>query len=1189
MYLKKEEKHYKNRIISGKVAAAASQHTREGEYWLARFQGNPVKTSFPYDYEPSATDNPNPGAAADTKTFKFQLTGELFERIMKLSNGSDAKLFMIITAGLSILLHHYTGRSDIIVGTPILKQDIEGEFINTVLALRNQIEDHMTFKEVLVQVRQTVIDAFENQNYPIETLLYNLDIPSAGSGFPLFDTVVLLENIQKRSYIESIRRNMTFSSIRKSHSIDVAIEYNPALYKKQTPQRIAGYFTQLLKQTLRNAHLAVSDIDIIPEEDKTKILNGFNATDVEYPETKTVYQLFDTQVEKTPDMTAVVGNGTPDKVIQQLTYKELKEKSNQLARILWKKGVTPDIIVGIMMPPSLEMIIGILGILKAGGAYLPIDPDYPPERVNYMLADSRARVLVSELSEMSKLSKGIEIVRPNELDEGLPTHPTHLTHPTQLCYILYTSGTTGNPKGVLVENRNLVNYVTWFSSVTRLTCDNRTVLTSSFAFDLGYTSIYPAILKGGELHVLPREIYLDSPLFLDYLRKHQISYIKATPSFFSLIVNHPGFSMGARAVLRLAVLGGEPINIRDIEKAHSLCPHLKIMNHYGPTETTIGTVAQFIDFDRFEEYKTNPTVGKPIYNTKAYVLDSILKVLPLGSRGELCISGDSLARGYLNDPRLTAGKFTKNPYEKGKRLFKIGDLARWLENGNIEFLGRIDHQVKVRGFRIELEEIESQLRKHKDVNEAVVMLKNDVNCNQFLCAFITAESSNTTAAASQLRKFLSGILPDYMIPSYFIPVAKMPLTPNGKIDRKKLPEPIEKQGVLGLDSSIYVPPGDDVEKKLMEIWAEILAGKETLETIGIDDDFFQLGGHSLNATILISRIREELKVNVPLGELFRAPTIRMLAVFIRNPGIDAFTFKDDNLVLLKNGTDREKHLFFVHAGSGEVEGYMEFCHHLDPDFNYWGIRADRLKNRSPRKLINEQVTAAYLEKVKKVQPRGPYYIAGWCIGGTIAFEMVNQLEQSKEDVGFFALINAIAPQKDYLWMDSSEFTLEQELNWITEKFPEGETKEKLKNIADVHKIWPLIIDYLETSGWDKNTILDLYARAATNVREFSKTAIPNYNRLTIKELIYYCNVIRTYRNVRASYIPDKKINTPTHYFEASRHKISNKNLWSNYCSKPIAFYEVEGDHFSIFEIPETLEFAKLFNRVFEAEKRSKYE
>ncbi|MCP5051556.1 MAG: amino acid adenylation domain-containing protein, partial [bacterium] len=538
--------------------------------------------------------------------------------------------------------------------------------------------------------------------------------------------------------------------------------------------------------------------------------------------------------------------------------------------------------MGVMAEPGLEMLIGILSVLKAGGAYLPIDSAQPLERVVYMLSDSRAAALLTTLSQKDLTGTG-SFTRPI-LTIGHVGHykadaanPGVNTTPRNVVYTIYTSGTSGKSKGALVEHGNLINYVCWFRENVKLTGNDRALLTSSFGFDLGYTSIYPPLLSGCQLHVIPRETYLSPEDLSGYIARHRITYIKVTPSLFNTLVHGPGFSNKSCPSLRLVVIGGEEIKLKDVEKAHAIGPHMEIMNHYGPTEAAIGCVTHLIDFSTFDQYVKQPVIGRPIDNMKAIALDRGMKPVPVGVPGQLCLSGAGVIRGYLNRPELTVEKFVPNPYITGEQLYLTGDLVRRLSNGTIEFLGRIDTQVKIRGYRIELREIERRLLSHEAIREAVVTLYQPSPGEKHICAYIVLNTpvvNEYTVDILQLREYLEALLPDYMIPSYFVTMEKIPLTANGKLNGKLLPEP-----EMVSTADIYTPPRDPVGHQLSELWREIL--EPGVEQIGIDDNFFQLGGHSLKAIMMGSKVHQRLNLKVSLMEIFKYPTIRGLAAHLK--------------------------------------------------------------------------------------------------------------------------------------------------------------------------------------------------------------------------------------------------------------------------------------------------------------------
>ncbi|HLP45552.1 MAG TPA: amino acid adenylation domain-containing protein, partial [Candidatus Kapabacteria bacterium] len=892
---------------------------RQESYWVKTFPGEIPVLEI-------ATDFSRPMVQGfEGKALSFVVGIEETRALKELALKEGATLFIVLLSLYNIFLARLSGQEDIIIGTPTAGRrhaDLEpviGVFINT-LALRNYPGGEKSFREFLREVKEGTIDAFENQDYPFEDLVEKVATTRDASRNPLFDVMLVLQNMDRnlepvepaeQTPRESERdkpgiEQSPFLLARETSKFDLVLNgsesnesngglnfslaYSTRLFKQETAERFLIYLKAILMAVLDNPDVKVSEIDILPVEEKKKILFAFNSTGAEYPWDKTIDRMFAEQAEKMPDQMAVIGSTvstveTLRATSLQITYRQLNEQSKRLACLLIEKGVQPDTIVGIIVERSVEMIVGILGILKAGGAYMPIDPDYPRERIDYMLKDSGTKLLVTNSDKES------ENVRRWEGEkvflEYILRHSNHLSfhrssfiihHSNHLAYIIYTSGTTGKPKGVLIENRNLVNYVCWFSKKVRLTTDDRAILTSSFGFDLGYTSIYPSILSGSGLHIVHKETYWVSDELLSYIRRHQITYIKMTPSLFSALVQSSGFSNQNLSRLRLIVLGGEPIKLKDVEKTHALCRHIQIMNHYGPTETTIGCVAQFIDFNKFDEYKEKPTIGYPIDNMKIFILDKGLNFLPIGVPGELIISGSGVGRGYTNHPELTAEKFVGHPDSGIVRMYRTGDVARWTGKGTVEFLGRSDNQVKIRGFRVELGEIESRLLKYGEIKNAVV-LAGETPDEKYLCAYIVSHREYGISEISGLRESLAKELPDYMIPSYFVQVEKIPLTSNRKIDLAALPKPVLKAG------ESYILPRDEIERKLLELWSEILArdalhASQLQTSIGIDDNFFQLGGHSLKAVIMLSRVHRELNVKIPLAEIFRTPTIKGLADYV---------------------------------------------------------------------------------------------------------------------------------------------------------------------------------------------------------------------------------------------------------------------------------------------------------------------
>jgi amino acid adenylation domain-containing protein len=788
----------------------------------------------------------------------------------------------------------------------------------------------ITFKELLVQVKQTVLEAVENQAFPVELLPELLNIPASEDDFPLVDTALLLENIHEKQYIEHIPLNMVFRFLRTDESIEGVVEYNSSLYEGSTVERIISHFTRLMEKTLSDLALAVFDIEILPEEEKSQLLVDFNDTDAEYPADKTIHQLFEEQTARTGDNIAIMSMEHGARITEgrigigttSLTYRELNKKSNQLAHLLMGKGVKPDTIVGIMMERSMEMIVGILAILKAGGAYLPIDSDYPQERKRYMLADSNAKILVTTLDDNVPRGTGglAHLFLPLEEHSalsltltGTPPHHASQADSSSLAYVIYTSGTTGKPKGALIEHRNVVRLMFNDKFMFDFGKDDVWTMFHSHCFDFSVWEMYGALLYGGRLIIITKMAARNTGRFPEMLVKEGVTILNQTPTVFYNLIDEELKYPEKRLNLKYVIFGGEALKPGKLKEWKEKYPATKYINMYGITETTVHVTYKEI---KKKEIRLNmSTIGKPIPTLTTYIMDRNIKLLPLGAPGELYVGGKGVGRGYLNRPELTAGKFIGNPYKPGEVLYKSGDMVRFYQEGEMEYLGRSDDQVKIRGFRIELKEIESQLLRHRDVKDAIVISKEDETGDPFLCAYIIStgglEKKPDTAG---LTKFLSHTLPDYMIPLYFVSIDHIPLTSNGKVDRKALPEPKVGAG------DQYTPPGDWVEEKLVELFSNLLGMEK--EFVGIDTHFFNSGGHSLKAAKLISKIHKVFNVIVHIADIFENSTIRNLAKYIKESNEEIYNAvapaeKKDHYPL----SPIQKRLFIVNQMEGIGTAY----------------------------------------------------------------------------------------------------------------------------------------------------------------------------------------------------------------------------------------------------------------------------
>jgi len=815
------------------------------EYWLKQFSDEIPLLNFPLDYTRPSVQSFK-GASVE-----FRLNHRRTEELNNLAREAGATLYMVLLSVINILLSKYTEQEDIIVGSPIAGrphtdlENIIGMFVNT-LVMRNYPISSKTYEEFLKEVKEVALGAYENQDYQFESLVDKLNLRRDLSRSPLFDVMFVLQNVETReSMIADLeltkydtdqtlaKFDLTFIAIENKGEILFNIEYCTNLFKRETIKRLSMHLQNLIETITKDKGIYLGEIDIMSVDERNKILHEFNDTYVEYPRDKTIHQLFEEQVEKTPNNIALVFND------KRMTYRELNEKSNQVARRLRANSVKVDDIVGIMVDRSFEMIIGILGILKSGGAYLPIDPDYPEERIKFMLEDSGAEVLLiqSWLNERVVLDRewcNCYLDKMPWMEEGYASDKENLqlvNTPKHLAYVIYTSGSTGNPKGVLVEHGNVANLAIGQKNKYKMDEYDRVVQLHSISFDPFIEQMFIALLSGASLYLINDDILFDKFKLNTFLRSNAITHLDAAPSFLEWT------DLSELEHLKRVVGGGE---VFSVNLAKKLNVQAIIYNEYGPTETTITSLMYQV---KSKELDSSIPIGSPITNYQAYILNNN-KCSPIGVPGELHIGGKGVVRGYLNRPELTEEKFIDNPFISGERIYRTGDLARWLPDGNIEFLGRIDQQVKIRGFRIELGEIESQLLKLNDVKEAVVLAGEDETEDKYLCAYVVLEGEVST---NQLRVQLSNSLPNYMIPSYFVRLEKIPLLPNGKVDRKALPKP------EGNASMEYIVPSTGEEEIVARAFEEIL----NIENVGAMDDFFALGGDSIKAIRIISKLREK--------------------------------------------------------------------------------------------------------------------------------------------------------------------------------------------------------------------------------------------------------------------------------------------------------------------------------------------
>lgn len=981
-------------------------------YWQQQLAGAPPLLELP-------TDRPRPPIQSFRGgTEFFKLDPSLTQQLKTFSQRSGATLFMTLLAGLATLLSRYSKHQDIVIGSPIANRNrvelepLIGFFIN-LLALRIDLSGDPQFSELLKRVRQVALDAYAHQDVPFEQLVEALQPERNSSHSPLFQVLFILQNSPTDPanlpgltlnpfQVESgtAKYDITLMMEETEAGIIAEFEYNQDLFDRATIRRMVGHFQTLLQGIVAEPSQPISALPLLTAAETQQVLVDWNQTALEYPPEACIHQLFESQVERTPDAIAMVFEQS------HLTYRELNDRANQLAHYLQTFGVGPEVIVGICLERSLEMVVGLLGILKAGGSYVPLDPAYPHDRLSYMIEDSQLPVLLTQQALRDQFSaQPVQVVCIDTDWQAIAQRPTTNLDSgvvaENLAYTIYTSGSTGKPKGVQICHHTAVNFLNSMRLQPGLTEQDILLAVTTISFDIAVLELYLPLMVGARAILATRTVAADAKRLSDLLAQSGATMMQATPATWQMLLT--GGWQGDRRLKMLC--GGEAMsrNLADqlLERGSSL------WNMYGPTETTVWSAACAV-----KPGTGSVPVAGPIANTQIYVLAESsyptagsVHPVPVGIPGEVHIGGDGLARGYLNRPELTNSRFIPDPFSDrpGSRLYKTGDLARFRPDGSLEFLGRIDHQVKLRGFRIELGEIEAVLSRYPLIKQGVVVVREDVPGDQRLVAYFTAKG-DTVPTSQAMRQFLKEQLPDYMVPSTFVKLESLPLTPNGKVDRRALPIPT---AALTTDpGENFVAPRDEMERQLVEIWQEVLQ----VPSIGIHDNFFELGGHSLSAVRAWAKVEDVFGKNLPITTLLQAPTIAELSPLLQNANNEE-NFGD--LVPLRLGGNKPP-LFCLYG----ILLYRELAEQCDPDQPVYGVYLQEEVDLVKTGKIDQQnsifssvpkIAERYLQAIRTLQPHGPYYLAGESFGGIVAFEMAQQLQRLGEEVALVALLDSTAP------------------------------------------------------------------------------------------------------------------------------------------------------------------------------------
>ena len=978
-------------------------------YWAAQLTGA-AKLDLP-------TDHVRPSVRTSRGThLTFNLDSDLTKRLKDITQTEGVTLFMILLAAFKVLLFRYTGECDVVVGSPIAgrnrveTENLIGFFVNS-LALRTDLSGNPTFRQLVGRVREVALDAYAYQDLPFEKLVEELNPVRDVSRTPVFQIMFGMQNAPraavdfpnltvKRVSVDShtAKFDLTLLMSETDHGLTGWFEYSTDLFEPSTIERLRDHFENLLVSITLDPDGRIASLPLMSAQEQEQILVEWNATETAFPREMCIHDLFEEQALLRPGDVAVIFND------REVTYGELNKRANQLARYLRRQGVGPDVIVGLAMDRSIDMIVGLLAILKAGGAYLPLDPSYPHQRLLFMIKQAHLKIILTQTHLMADwpaseakliaLNGNHDEISLNDV-QNLPS----VSGPENLAYVIYTSGSTGHPKGVSVTHRNVVRLVKG-TNYAKFEATEVFLQFAPVTFDAATFEIWGALLNGARL-VVTRPGIESLESLGETIQHYRVTTLWLTAGLFHEMVDTELQSL--RGVKQL-IAGGDVLSPAHVEKVSQSLVNCDLINGYGPTENTTFTCCERLGAGIAHG---SVPIGRPISNTKVYVLSSEMEPVPAGVPGELFIGGEGLARGYLNDPATTAERFVPNPFAggRGERLYRTGDQVRYRVDGSLEFLGRLDQQVKIRGYRIEVGEIEMQLSAHPDVGQAVVVAQHYGPNEKRLIAYLTPRNGQV-ASSNELRNYLKERLPDYMVPAGFVSLDKLPFTSSGKVNRPALPT--YEVATADLQKE-FIAPRTAVEETIAAIWTNILR----LESVSVRDNFFELGGHSLLAVRLTSEIEKIYGEKIPLTALFQGATIERLAemVIAKKPLSDLTVFE------IKSGHSQPP-FFCVSVPNVNALGYVSLARYLPEGQPVYVVQSTFPKPWEDEYTLEEVESLAteYIRAMRRLQPEGTYMLGGMCAGALIAFEMARQLEAEGQRVAMVAIFDTWAVHTyNWLW------------------------------------------------------------------------------------------------------------------------------------------------------------------------------
>jgi amino acid adenylation domain-containing protein len=977
-----------------------AQRRLDNEYWQQIFASPVEEIELP-------ADHPRPPEKTfDSGHLAVTLDEALCQSLRQASGSLNCTFFTFLFASFQVWLQRVTQRDDLVVGVPVAGQlavdeqavrngrNLVGHCVS-MLPVRTQCEPDLSFKEFLKVAHASLIEGQDHQAFTFGNLLEALNLKRDPSRIPLVSVSFNLARAHRCDFgnleCEIARPpkaynyfDLTLDIIDYQSHLVLDCKFNRDMFEDATAADWLAQLVNVFRQAATVPSTELSRFQLMQDRERQRLLEDMNRTELEYDRLATLHGMFQSQAQRTPDAVACRFEET------RLTYRQLEERANRLAHYLAERTeLGPDTLVGVCLDRSTDMLVALLAVLKTGAAYVPLDPNYPGDRIAYIIEDAEAAAIITDDDSREAFSKlSIPIVDLRRDRESIqqcskePRPPSSASR--HLAYVIYTSGSTGKPKGVQIEHQAAVNFLESMSVQPGISPHDVVLAVTTISFDIAVLELYLPILKGASVVIASRETAIDANAIAETLEKHQVTLMQATPATWRMLLKSDWPGKQDLKVL----CGGEPM---PPELAVQLQPRCReLWNMYGPTETTVwSTCCRVEDPDDIH-------IGKPIGNTQVYIVDPKLEPTPLGVSGELLIGGDGLARGYRGRPELTRERFIENPFRPGEKVYRTGDLAKYRRDGAIDCLGRVDFQVKIRGFRIELGEIESVLMEHEAVRQAVVVARKDASGEDQLFAYYVPDSTDKPPSIDQLRSHLRSKLADYMVPAFFSPLDAIPMTPNGKVDRKALPDvSVETQPLGGIQ-----PPRTPTEKTLAAIWKKCLGIRE----VDIHANFFDLGGHSLLAVTVFQEIERYFHIRLPLGLLMRSPTIAELGEQIdqQQQGVEQ---PWPSLLPLNDVSDSKPKIYLVHGAGGDVLLYQKLVNQLGDEYSIFGLQSQGIADESEPLTTIEAMARHYVDEIRVQHGSGPYHLVGYCLGGTVAFEMAHRLTAEGEQIGSLTLLD----------------------------------------------------------------------------------------------------------------------------------------------------------------------------------------